>query len=147
MPRNESQACLELAAPLRKVLESKRQARKRLAELPFAPKLVLLEKLRDRSLRIAASPLRRHYQRQHGCQRLKSPLECVVMTTVALTAHFDGEKVQFDEPCRLDANARLMVVVLPPDDERHAWSRLSAGQLARAYGDTEPEYTAAGLRP
>ena len=69
------------------------------------------------------------------------------MTTVALTAHFDGEKVQFDEPCQIDANARLVVVVLPPDDERHAWSRLSAGQLARAYGDTEPEYTAADLRP
>src|ERR1035441_5136164 len=82
-----------------------------------------------------------------SCQRLKSSLECFVMTTVVLTAHFDGEKVQFDEPCRLDANARLMVVVLPPDDERHAWSRLSAGQLARAYGDTEPEYTAADLRP
>ena len=87
------------------------------------------------------------FQRIPGCQRLKSPLQCVVMTTVALTAHFDGEKVQFDEPCRLDANARLMVVVLPPDDERHAWSRFSAGQLAKAYGDTEPEYTAADLRP
>jgi len=81
------------------------------------------------------------------CQRLKSPLECVVMTTVALTAHFDGEKVQFDEPCQLDTNARLMVVVLPPDDERQAWSRFSAAQLAKAYGDTEPEYTAADLRP
>jgi hypothetical protein len=69
------------------------------------------------------------------------------MTTVALTAHFDGEKVQFDEPCRLDTNARLMVVVLPPDDERHAWSRFSAAQLAKAFGDTEPEYTAADLRP
>jgi hypothetical protein len=44
------------------------------------------------------------------------------MASVALTAHFDGGKVQFDEPCRLDANARLMVVGLPPDDERHAWS-------------------------
>ena len=87
------------------------------------------------------------FVRVPGCQRLKSPLECVVMTTVALTAHFDGEKVQFDEPCLLDANARLMVVVLPPDDERRDWSRLSAGQLAKAYGDTEPEYTAADLRP
>ena len=69
------------------------------------------------------------------------------MKTVALTAHFDGENVQFDEPCQLDANARLMVVVLPPDDERQAWSRLSAAQLAKAYGDNEPEYTAADLRP
>ena len=68
------------------------------------------------------------------------------MKAVALTAHFDGEKVQFDEPCQLDANARLLVVVLPPEDERHAWSRFSAEQLAKAYSDNEPEYTAADLR-
>jgi hypothetical protein len=68
------------------------------------------------------------------------------MKTVALTAHFDGEKVQFDEPCQIDANARLMVVVLPVDDERLAWSRFSANQLAKAYGDNEPEYTVADLR-
>jgi hypothetical protein len=69
------------------------------------------------------------------------------MKAVALTAHFDGEKIQFDEPFHLDPNARLVVVVLPPDDERHAWSRFSAGQLAKAYGENEPEYTAADLRP
>ena len=69
------------------------------------------------------------------------------MKTVALTAHFDGEKVQFDEPCQLETNARLMVVVLPPDDERQDWSRFSAGQLAKACGNGEPEYTAADLRP
>ena len=49
---------------MRKVLESKRETRKRLAELPFAQKLVLLEKLRDRSLLIAASSLRTRRQRQ-----------------------------------------------------------------------------------
>jgi hypothetical protein len=69
------------------------------------------------------------------------------MKTVALTAHFDGENVQLDEPCQLEPNARLMVVVLPRDDERQAWSRFSAAQLAKAYGDHEPEYTAADLRP
>ena len=69
------------------------------------------------------------------------------MKTVALTAHFDGEKVQFDEPCHIEANARLVVVVLPSDDERHAWSRFSAAQLAKAYGNDEPEYTTADLRP
>ena len=68
------------------------------------------------------------------------------MRAIAVTAHFDGERVQFDEPCQLDANARLVVVVLPPDDERSAWSQFSAGQLAKAYGDNEPEYTAADLR-
>ncbi len=69
------------------------------------------------------------------------------MKTVALSARFDGVKVQFDEPCELEPNARLMVVVLPPDDERQSWSRFSAVELAKAYGDTEPEYTADDLRP
>jgi hypothetical protein len=69
------------------------------------------------------------------------------MKTVALTAHYDGEKVQLDEPCQLERNARLMVVVLPTDDERQAWSRFSAEQLAKAYGENEPEYTAADVRP
>jgi hypothetical protein len=41
------------------VLESKCQTRKRLAELPFAEKLLLLEKLRDRSEIISAGRLRR----------------------------------------------------------------------------------------
>jgi hypothetical protein len=45
------------------------------------------------------------------------------------------------------SNARLMIVVLPADDERQAWSQFSASQLAKAYGDNEPEYTAADLRP
>ena len=69
------------------------------------------------------------------------------MKTVALTAHYDGEKVQFDEPCQLDTNARLVVVVLPSEDDRHAWSQLAAAQLAKAYGDNEPEYTTADLLP
>ena len=78
---------------------------------------------------------------------MDNPVDYPAMKAVALTAHFDGEKVQLDEPFQLDANARLVVVVLPPDDERQAWSRFSAGQLAKAYGDNEPEYTAADLRP
>jgi hypothetical protein len=69
------------------------------------------------------------------------------MKTVVVTAHFDGEKVQFDEPCQIETNARLVVVVLPPDDQRNEWSRFSASQLAKAYGNSEPEYTAADLRP
>jgi hypothetical protein len=43
---------------MRRVLEGKREARKRLAALPFSDKLILLEKLRDRSLLIASTPLR-----------------------------------------------------------------------------------------
>ena len=41
------------------IVESKQAMRRQLAALPFSEKVVLLEKLRDRSLAIAASPLRR----------------------------------------------------------------------------------------
>ena len=68
------------------------------------------------------------------------------MKAVALTAHYDGEKVQFDEPCQLEANTRLVVVVLPSDAERNAWLRLSAGRLTKAYGEDEPDYSIADLR-
>lgn len=44
---------------MRKILESKATERKRLAALPFATKVQLLEQLRDRTLAIAASSLRR----------------------------------------------------------------------------------------
>lgn len=49
---------------MRTVLESKRLERRRLASLPFAEKLVLLEKLRDRSLLIASSPLRQRQRKK-----------------------------------------------------------------------------------
>ena len=43
---------------MRQILESKRRARERLAALSFTEKLAILEKLRERSLSIAANPLR-----------------------------------------------------------------------------------------
>lgn len=44
---------------LEKVLADKLQTRRRLASLPFARKLVILEQLRDRSRLLATQPLRR----------------------------------------------------------------------------------------
>jgi hypothetical protein len=44
---------------MRKVLESKRATRQQLRALSFSEKLKLLEKLRERSLVIGRSPLRR----------------------------------------------------------------------------------------
>jgi hypothetical protein len=44
---------------MRQILESKRATRQRLASLPIADKLKLLEQLRDRALAVAASPLKR----------------------------------------------------------------------------------------
>jgi hypothetical protein len=49
---------------MRRILEGKRATRQRLHELPFSEKLKLLEKLRDRSLAIARSPLGRRRRHQ-----------------------------------------------------------------------------------
>ena len=48
-----------MSGGMRDILKSKRVMRSRLADLTFDEKVVLLEKLRDRSLAIAESPLRR----------------------------------------------------------------------------------------
>jgi hypothetical protein len=48
---------------MRAILESKREMRRQLSALPFSEKVKLLEKLRDRSLAIAESPLRRRSQK------------------------------------------------------------------------------------
>ena len=49
---------------LRRVLQAKRVARDRLAALPFARKLEILEQLRSRSLELAQNPLRRTASRR-----------------------------------------------------------------------------------
>jgi hypothetical protein len=69
------------------------------------------------------------------------------MQGVALSAHFDGRKIELDEPYQLTENSRLLVVVLPAENEREEWNKLAARQLARAYGDNEPVYTEADIRP
>ena len=69
------------------------------------------------------------------------------MPTAILKAHFDGQHIVLDEPFALADNAPLMVTVFAPDDERTAWAALGAQNLARAYGDNEPEYTAADIQP
>ena len=71
-----------------------------------------------------------------------------VMPTVSLKAHYDGETIRLDEPFDLSPNTRLMVTVLPPmtDTDREDWSNLSMANLARAYGDDEPEYSVTNVR-
>jgi hypothetical protein len=46
---------------MQKILESKRETRKRLAALSFSEKVKLLEQLRDRTLAIADSPLKKQF--------------------------------------------------------------------------------------
>ena len=66
------------------------------------------------------------------------------MKGLTLTATFDGEHIQLEDDYPLLKNARLLVTVLPCDDEfareRADWLALSAQGLARAYGPDEPDY-------
>ena len=63
------------------------------------------------------------------------------MRAIVVAAHFDGERIQLDTPVELPLNAKLLVTVLPEDDEeREDWLRLSGQGLERAYGQDEPEY-------
>ena len=72
------------------------------------------------------------------------------MPIVSLKAHFDGKHIQLDEPYALPAEAQLLVTILPGaaiDQERADWLVLSAEGLERAYGDDEPDYSAAEILP
>ena len=71
------------------------------------------------------------------------------MPTVSLRAHYDGERIQLDEPFDLPPDVPLLVTVLVPDadNDREAWIATSRQALARAYGDDEPEYAPADVRP
>ncbi len=71
------------------------------------------------------------------------------MNTITLPAHFDGQQIVLDEPYTLEPNTRLTVVIVPEqsvDEERADWARLGRHNLAAAYGDNEPEYTAADIK-
>jgi len=70
------------------------------------------------------------------------------MPTVTLKAHYDGERIQLDEPFDLPRNALLLVTLVPQEGngDRVAWLAASSAALARAFGDDEPEYTQADIR-
>jgi len=52
---------------LRLISEGKRAERERLAALPFARKLEILERLRSRSLELSRNPLRKAKPQRDGC--------------------------------------------------------------------------------
>ena len=68
------------------------------------------------------------------------------MPITILKAHFDGEHIVLDEPFELQPNARLIVSVCAPDEPHLEWAALGAQSLARAYGESEPEYSVADLK-
>ena len=70
------------------------------------------------------------------------------MPTVSIRAHYDGERIQLDEPYDIPPHVPLLVTVLTPeaDNDRQAWIAAGRQALARAYGDDEPEYTFDDIR-
>jgi hypothetical protein len=72
------------------------------------------------------------------------------MPAISLKAHFDGKAIQLDEPYELPPDAQLLVTVVSPtspDSRMIEWVDLSAAGLANAYGEQEPEYSAADILP
>ena len=79
------------------------------------------------------------------------PLE---MPTIALQAHYDGERIVLDEPFDLPVNVPLIVSVLPAAAEaegesEEAWLRAAASSDAFAFlsDPAEDVYTAADGEP
>jgi hypothetical protein len=70
------------------------------------------------------------------------------MPAVTLKAHFNGKQIVLDEPFDLPPDSQLMVTVMPKADsnEDAQWHCLAAAGLARAYGENEPEYSAADVQ-
>ncbi len=71
------------------------------------------------------------------------------MPSVSLKAHYDGERIQLDEPFDLPRDTPLLVTVLPAserDGDRVAWLAASKEALARAFAENEPEYSVADIR-
>ena len=70
------------------------------------------------------------------------------MPAVTLKAHFNGKQIVLDEPFDLPPDSPLMVTVLPKAEsaEDVQWHGLAANALARAYGNDEPDYSAADVK-
>jgi hypothetical protein len=70
--------------------------------------------------------------------------EKTAMDTVTLHAHFDGQQIRLDEPFELEPDAKLLITVLPKEqngDEPDNWYELSKAALANAYAEDETEYS------
>lgn len=64
------------------------------------------------------------------------------MKTVTLSATYDGQQIRLEDDYPLPKNARLRVTLLPDsvESELAEWREFAAQNLARAYGDNEPDY-------
>lgn len=70
------------------------------------------------------------------------------MRPKTIRAHYDGKQVRLDEPCQLERDTQLLIVVVPrsADAESEDWITFSSQGLNSAYGDQEPDYSLAALK-
>ena len=70
------------------------------------------------------------------------------MPAVTLKAHFNGKQIILDEPFDLPPDSLLMVTVLSKEESQEdaQWHDMAASALAMAYGDDEPDYSAADVK-
>ena len=71
------------------------------------------------------------------------------MSSRTIRAHFDGEHIRLDEPCLLEPDTPLLVIILPQqreESEQADWYRLSQQTFAKAYGVEEPEYSLGAIK-
>jgi len=59
------------------------------------------------------------------------------MEIISLSAHFDGQSIQLDQPYNLEPNTKLLITIVPSIEERENWLCLSQEQLNRAYGQDD----------
>lgn len=59
------------------------------------------------------------------------------MEIISLSAHFDGQSIQLDQPYELEPNTKLLVTIVPSLEERENWLHLSQEQLNRAYSQDD----------
>ena len=57
-----------------------------------------------------------------------------------IPAHFDGQHILLDEAVELEPNTKLLVTVLPKDEEIEEGLALSDKRLEDAYDEHEEEY-------
>jgi len=69
------------------------------------------------------------------------------MAPLSVHAHYDGKQILLDEPMELPVGRRLLVTLLDATDEEADHYSLAATGLSGAYGNSEPEYSEADLRP
>ena len=69
------------------------------------------------------------------------------MPSMTLKAHFNGDRVIFDEPAQLKPDTKLLVTILPdsPGERSSEWFQMAESSFDSAFGDDEPSYGAENL--